>query len=43
MVFGVVCLCPDLETLIALKRAAGRPKDLETIAELESLRDERQG
>jgi len=26
---------------IALKRAAGRPKDLEAIAELESLRDER--
>lgn len=38
-VFGVDCLCPDLDTLIALKRAAGRPKDLETIAELESLRD----
>jgi hypothetical protein len=40
-IFGVDCLCPDLETLIALKRAAGRPKDLEAIAELESLRDEK--
>lgn len=28
----------DLETLIRLKRAAGRPKDYEAIAELESLR-----
>jgi hypothetical protein len=31
---------PDLETLIRLKRAAGRPKDLERIAELEALRSE---
>ena len=29
-----------LPTLIHLKRAAGRPKDLEAIAELEALRDE---
>jgi hypothetical protein len=29
-----------LPTLIQLKRAAGRPKDLEAIAELEALRDE---
>jgi hypothetical protein len=28
----------DLETLIHLKRAAGRPKDIERIAELEVLR-----
>jgi hypothetical protein len=28
-----------LPRLIALKRAAGRPKDLEAIAELEALRD----
>lgn len=42
-IFGVDCLCPDLETLIALKRAAGRPKDLEAIAELEALRDEKSG
>jgi hypothetical protein len=30
----------DLPTLIKLKRAAGRPKDLEAIAELEALREE---
>lgn len=30
-----------LEKLIELKRAAGRPKDFEAIAELESLRDAR--
>jgi predicted nucleotidyltransferase len=31
-----------LERLIQLKRAAGRPKDLEIIAELQALLDERQ-
>ncbi|HOY56679.1 MAG TPA: hypothetical protein PK640_00900 [Verrucomicrobiota bacterium] len=31
----------DLMTLIHLKRAAGRPKDLEPIAELEALLEER--
>ena len=31
----------DLEKLIDLKRAAGRPKDLEAIAELEALLEER--
>jgi hypothetical protein len=30
----------DLETLIRLKRAAGRPKDLERIAELEAIVEE---
>lgn len=39
--FGTRCLCLDLETLIRVKRAAGRPKDLEAIAELEALREER--
>ena len=29
-----------LDTLIAVKRAAGRPKDAEAVAELELLRDE---
>ena len=40
-VFGVSCLCLDLETLIRTKRAAGRPKDYEAIAELEVIREER--
>ena len=40
-VLGYVCRFVDLETLIRLKRAAGRPKDLERIAELEALRAER--
>ncbi len=35
--FGVEIVCLDLETLIRVKRAAGRPKDFEAIAELESL------
>lgn len=39
--FGVECRCLDLDTLIRVKRAAGRPKDLEAIAELEALREER--
>jgi hypothetical protein len=30
-----------LEKLIQLKRAAGRPKDLEVIAELQALLEER--
>lgn len=38
---GSAFLTVDLETLIRLKRAAGRPKDLERIAELEALRTER--
>lgn len=37
-VFGLACKCLDLETLIAVKRAAGRSRDLETVAELEALR-----
>jgi hypothetical protein len=39
--FGVTVRCVDLPTLIHLKRAAGRAKDLEAIAELEKLRIER--
>src|SRR5262245_40965307 len=35
--FDVDCLCLDLEPLIRFKRAAGRPKDLEAIAELEAI------
>lgn len=37
--FGMRCRLLDLDTLIAVKRAAGRPKDLEAIAELEVIRD----
>jgi predicted nucleotidyltransferase len=36
----VECLCLGLERLIKVKRAAGRPKDLEVVAELEQIRDE---
>ncbi len=36
-VFGLRCRCLDLETLIRVKRAAGRPKDLEAISELEVI------
>lgn len=39
--FGLECLCLNLDKLIQVKRAAGRPKDLEAIAELEALREER--
>jgi hypothetical protein len=38
--FGHRCLCLDLPTLIRVKRAAGRPRDLEAIAELEALHAE---
>jgi len=41
IVFDVRCNCLDLETLIQVKRAAGRPKDFEAIAELEALQEER--
>lgn len=39
--FGVGCRYLGLETLIRVKRAAGRPKDLEVVAELEALKEER--
>ena len=39
--FGVPCLCLSLERLIQVKRAAGRPKDFESIAELEAILEER--
>jgi hypothetical protein len=38
---GVECLCLNLPRLIQVKRAAGRPKDLEAIAELEVIEEER--
>jgi predicted nucleotidyltransferase len=40
-VFGLDVRCLDLDCLIEVKRAAGRPKDLEVIAELEALQEER--
>jgi hypothetical protein len=40
-VFGVRCRVVTLERLIQLKHAAGRPKDLEVIAELQALLEER--
>ena len=36
-VFGVSCRCLGLKRLIEVKRAAGRPRDLEAVAELEAL------
>ena len=40
--FNVKFKCVDLPTLIKLKRAAGRPKDFESLAELQALLDEQQ-
>lgn len=39
---GLAFQCVTLEGLIQLKRAAGRPKDLEAIAELQAILEERQ-
>jgi hypothetical protein len=39
-VFDRDVLCLDLPMLIRVKRAAGRPRDLEVIAELEAIADE---
>ena len=39
--FGHRCSCLELAWLIRTKRAAGRPRDLETVAELEALNEER--
>ena len=40
-IFGGRYRCVALDRLIALKRAAGRPRDFETIAELEVVREGR--
>jgi hypothetical protein len=40
-VFGIECRCLTLDKLIEVKRAAGRPKDFEAIAELEAIREHR--
>jgi hypothetical protein len=39
--FGIDCRCLTLERLIAVKHTTGRPKDLEALAELEALLEER--
>jgi predicted nucleotidyltransferase len=41
--FGRGYRCLDLPTLIRTKRAAGRPRDLEAIAELEALQERGEG
>lgn len=41
--FGFACRVVTLPALIALKRAAGRGKDLDALAELEALLEERDG
>jgi hypothetical protein len=38
--FGIHCLCLNLPKLIEVKRAAGRPKDFEAIAELQTILEE---
>jgi hypothetical protein len=43
MLFGMRCRVIDIDALIEAKLAAGRPKDLEIIAELEVIREERDG
>ena len=40
-IFGCRCRCLDLPELIRVKRAAGRPKDMDALAELEALLEER--
>lgn len=40
-VFGKSCLCLGLRRLIEVKRAAGRPRDLQAVADLEALLEER--
>lgn len=40
-VFGVMCRCVTLERLIQIKRAAGRPKDFEMVAQMQALLEER--
>ena len=42
-IYGIDCRFLGLEALIQTKRAAGRPKDFEAIAELEALLEERRG
>jgi predicted nucleotidyltransferase len=39
-IFGIDCRCVTLHRLILLKRAAGRPRDFDAIAELEAILEE---
>jgi hypothetical protein len=39
-IFGADCLCLSLAQLIRAKRAAGRPRDLQALAELEAIQEE---
>jgi hypothetical protein len=39
-IFGHQCLCLGLKRLIEVKRAAGRPKDFDSIAELQAILEE---
>lgn len=39
--YGAVYRCINLDALIVSKRAAGRPKDIEAVAELELIREEK--
>jgi predicted nucleotidyltransferase len=41
--YGAPYRCINLDALIVSKRAAGRPKDIEAVAELELIRDEKFG
>jgi hypothetical protein len=41
--FGIACRCLSLVRLIEVKRALGRRKDLEAIAELEAIKEEHEG
>ena len=41
VLYGATYRCINLDALIVSKRAAGRPKDLEAVAELELIRDEK--
>ncbi len=41
--YGQAYQCINLDALIVAKRAAGRPKDIEAVAELELIRDEKLG
>ena len=43
LLYGASYRCINLDALIVSKRAAGRPKDLEAVAELELIRDEKAG